>query len=184
MKINNLMKSVGGALATLLIALGISMVTGTAALAQSRQSLPDRNAQFQGDRNRDQNRNQTQGRNEIRKAPVAVYSNNGGDDNRGLNRGYGINNGYRSNNAYQIAQSQGYQAGLSTGASDAQRGQSNSPQRSHYYRDGSSQAFRDGFVQGYEAGFRQYSGYNNGGYGRGSTGVNVGGLLGAILGRP
>lgn len=60
---------------------------------------------------------------------------------------------------------QGYQYGVNTGASDAQRRQSYSPQRSHYYRDASSQAFRDGFVRGYDEGYRQYSGsYGNGGY--------------------
>jgi hypothetical protein len=61
---------------------------------------------------------------------------------------------------------QGYQYGLSTGAADAQRGQSNSPQRSRYYRDASSQAFREGFVRGYAEGYRQYSGNRggNGGY--------------------
>src|SRR3982751_167642 len=59
--------------------------------------------------------------------------NNGYDPYYG-NRGYG-NNGY---NTYQIAQQQGYQAGLNTGASDAQRRQSYNPQRSHYYKDGDS----------------------------------------------
>jgi hypothetical protein len=82
---------------------------------------------------------------------------------------YGRNNGY--NNSYQIARERGFQAGISTGASDAQRGQSYSPQRSHYWRngnDGSSygnqgqyrQVFRDAFVQGYRQGFQQYGGYN------------------------
>jgi hypothetical protein len=64
-------------------------------------------------------------------------------------------------------QQQGYQYGVSTGASDAQNRQSYSPQRSHYYRDASSQVFRDGFVRGYDQGFRQYAGnvgYGNGGY--------------------
>src|SRR5436189_4657797 len=60
---------------------------------------------------------------------------------------------------------QGFQYGVNTGAGDAQRGQSYSPQRSRYYRDASSQAFRDGFVQGYDQGYRQYAGnYGNGGY--------------------
>jgi len=60
---------------------------------------------------------------------------------------------------------QGYQYGVNTGASDAQRRQSYSPQRSHYYRDASSQAFREGFVRGYDEGYRQYSGsYRNDGY--------------------
>ena len=69
---------------------------------------------------------------------------------------------------------------MSTGASDAQRGQNYDPQRSHYYRDASSQAFRQGFVQGYDAGFRQYGGYNDGGYQRSRTGS----ILGQIFGRP
>jgi hypothetical protein len=60
---------------------------------------------------------------------------------------------------------QGYQYGVNTGASDAQRRQGYSPQRSHYYRDAPSQAFREGFVRGYDQGYRQYSGaYGNGGY--------------------
>src|SRR6267143_4678819 len=79
------------------------------------------------------------------------------------NRSYG---GY---NNQQVQQ--GYQQGLNTGASDAQRGQSYSPERSHYYRDTSSQAFRDGFVRGYDEGYRQYSGsYGNGGYQNGNGG--------------
>jgi hypothetical protein len=63
---------------------------------------------------------------------------------------------------------QGYQHGLNIGASDAQRRQSYSPQRSRYYRNASSQAFREGFVRGYDQGYRQYSGssggYRNDGY--------------------
>ena len=65
---------------------------------------------------------------------------------------------------------QGYQYGLNTGASDAQRGQSYSPQRSRYYRNASSQAFRQGFVRGYDQGYRQYAGYDNGRYGNGRYG--------------
>ncbi len=73
------------------------------------------------------------------------------------NRSYG---GY---NNEQIQQ--GYQYGVNTGASDAQRRQSYSPQRSRYYRNASSQAFRDGFVRGYDQGYRQYSdSYGNGRY--------------------
>ena len=69
------------------------------------------------------------------------------------------NGGY---NNQQIQQ--GYQSGVNTGASDAQRGQSYSPERSRYYRNASSQAFRDGFVRGYDQGYRQYSSSTNGGY--------------------
>ena len=84
-----------------------------------------------------------------------------------------------------MALNQGYQAGLNTGASDAQRGQSYSPQRSHYYKDASSQQFRNGFVQGYNAGYRQYGGYNNNGdYRTGNNGSGIGNIIGGILGRP
>jgi hypothetical protein len=73
------------------------------------------------------------------------------------NRSYG---GY---NNQQIQQ--GFQYGVNTGVSDAQRRQNYSPQRSRYYRDAPSQAFREGFVRGYDQGFRQYAGnYGNGGY--------------------
>ena len=82
------------------------------------------------------------------------------------NRNYG---GY---NNQQIQQ--GFQYGVNTGASDAQRRQSYSPQRSRYYRDAPTQAFRDGFVRGYDQGYRQYAynngGYNNGGYNNGGYG--------------
>ena len=59
---------------------------------------------------------------------------------------------------------QGFQYGVNTGASDAQRRQTYSPQRSHYYREAQTQAFRDGFVRGYDQGYRQYAG-NYGNYG-------------------
>ena len=113
--------------------------------------------------------------------------NNGGYNNDGTYNNGGYNNdGYNNGgNANQMALNQGYQAGVQTGASDAQRGQSYSPQRSHYYKDANSQAFRDGFVRGYDAGFRQYAGNNNGGYNRtGNTGGGIGDILGQILGRP
>jgi hypothetical protein len=77
---------------------------------------------------------------------------------------------------------QGYQAGINTGASDAQRGQNFDPQRSHYYRNASSQAFRQGFLRGYDQGYRQYAGYGNGGYGNQRS--RTGSILGNILGRP
>jgi hypothetical protein len=71
---------------------------------------------------------------------------------------------------------------LNTGSSDARRGQSYNPQRSHYYKDARSQQFRNGFVQGYAEGFRQYGGYNNGDYRRNNGGF--GNILGDIFGRP
>ena len=88
------------------------------------------------------------------------------DDRYGRSGGYGYN-------VYQIAQSRGYQDGLSTGASDGQRGQSYNPQRSHYYqnatygynssygnRGGYQQAYRNGFLRGYQQGYQRYGGNN------------------------
>lgn len=61
----------------------------------------------------------------------------------------------------------GYQQGIETGSSDAQRGKSYSPQRSKYYQRAGSVPFREGFVRGYDRGYQQYAGYgNNRGYGR------------------
>ena len=114
------------------------------------------------------------------------------DDGYDRNRGYGNDGTYNNgtyNNQNQNELNQGYQAGINTGASDAQRRQSYSPQRSSHYKNARSQAFRDGFVRGYDAGFRQYAnnngGYDNGGYNRtGQTGIGIGDILGVILGRP
>jgi hypothetical protein len=108
--------------------------------------------------------------------------NNGTYNNGRYNNGGYNNRGY--NNSSQMASNQGYQAGLNTGASDAQRGQNYSPQRSHYYKDASSQQFRNGFVQGYNAGYRQYGGSNNNGdYRRGNNGNGIGNIGGRIPGR-
>lgn len=106
------------------------------------------------------------------------------DDRRDRDRDYGRDDRYRRGgggygNIYQVARSRGYQDGLNTGASDAQRRQSYNPQRSHYYKDATygydrnygnrdayRQAYRDGFVQGYNEGFRRYGGNNRGRNGR------------------
>ena len=89
----------------------------------------------------------------------------------------------RYDNGYQIAREQGYRNGLSTGAADAQRGQSYSPQRSHFWKNGTDgyssrygnrgqykQVFRDAFVQGYRQGYQQYGGYQRGNNGRWGNG--------------
>src|SRR4030095_16259149 len=73
-------------------------------------------------------------------------------------------NGNYSYNQQQLQQ--GYQYGVTTGSSDAQRRQSYRPQRSHYFREARTQAFRDGFVRGYDRGFSQYSASAGYGYGR------------------
>lgn len=93
-------------------------------------------------------------------------------DNRNGRNGYG----------YENARQQGYSYGLNVGAADAQRGQSYSPQRSHYWRNGDDgynssygnrgqyrQIFRNAFEQGYREGYQQYArgrGRNNGRVGR------------------
>jgi len=107
------------------------------------------------------------------------------DDRYRRNRDYDRNDRNRNdrygrgNYGYQIARDQGYRDGLSTGASDAQRGQSYDPQRSHYWKNGTDgynssygnkgqykQAFREAFDQGYREGFQRYGnnrrGNNNG----------------------
>jgi hypothetical protein len=58
----------------------------------------------------------------------------------------------------EAADAQGYQDGLSTGASDARRGQSDDPERSHYFKDAGfgnfAESYREGFLRGYADGFR------------------------------
>ena len=198
----NLRTKIGGAILTLAFIFGISVAAEMTAQAQYRG---DRDAQRQ-DRSRDNddrwNGNQSQNRDWRRDRDRdwrrdqdrdrdrddrwrrndrnnGRYGNNGSYGNYG---GYGNNGGYGNYGGYQAAANQGYQYGLSTGASDAQRGQGFNPQRSHYYRNASSQAFRSGFVQGYQQGYRQYSGYGNGRYG--NTRNRSGSILGGIFGRP
>ena len=116
-------------------------------------------------------RNREWNRDRWRRNNNNVYRNDGYYGNGGYGN-YGYNNQYEVN--------RGYQEGLNTGASDARRGQSFNPQRSHWYKDARMQGFRQGFLQGYNQGFRQYS-YNNGGYRNRNYG---GGILGGIFGRP
>jgi hypothetical protein len=85
-------------------------------------------------------------------------------DDRNRDRNYG----------YQNARQQGYSYGMNVGAADAQRGQSYSPQRSRYWKNGTDgynssygnrgqykQVFRDAFEQGYREGFQRYASNNN-----------------------
>ena len=68
----------------------------------------------------------------------------------------------RNRYGYEQARQQGYSYGLNVGAADAQRGQSYSPQRSHYWRNArgyDGQVFRSAFEQGYREGYQRYS-YN------------------------
>lgn len=151
-------RMIGGAIFALAAVFGVINATSTTAEAQWRN---DRNGDGQYGRNdRDRDRQGRRDRNR-----------NGRDDRYDRNGGYGRNGG----SGNQVELNQGYQYGLNTGASDAQRRQNYSPQRSHYYRNASSQVFRQGFVRGYDQGYRQYArsgngGYGNGGYGNGGYG--------------
>jgi hypothetical protein len=73
---------------------------------------------------------------------------------------YGYPYGYYSQYVFgdsQAADSQGYHDGLKTGSNDARRGQSDDPQRSHYFKDSGfgnfAQDYRGGFMRGYSKGF-------------------------------
>jgi hypothetical protein len=73
---------------------------------------------------------------------------------------YGYPYGYYSQYVFgdsEAADSQGYHDGLKTGASDARRGQSFDPERSHYFKDAGFGNFagdyREGFSRGYSDGF-------------------------------
>ena len=69
---------------------------------------------------------------------------------------YGYYNQYIFGDS-QAANSQGFEDGLKTGSSDARRGQSDDPERSHYFKDAGfgnfAQDYRDGFLRGYSQGF-------------------------------
>lgn len=147
-----------GFILALFVIFGVTAMSAASAQAQWRD---------QGDndwrRDRDWNRNQDYRRDrDYRDRRYDRYDRRNGD------YGYEV---------YRAAISQGYQAGLNTGANDARSGQSYNPERSHYYRNPPSsnsygyrgqyqQAFRDGFLRGYAEGYRQYSYDRRRNYGR------------------
>ena len=165
MKSHYLSNKIGRILLAFSFIAGIGLVSSGAVQAQ-RTWDRDQDRQDQRDRNYRRDRDDDRYRN----------------DQYNRNRGYGNNGGY--GNASQIAINQGYQDGLYTGSSDAQRGQNYNPQRSHFYRNGhgnsggyygngyqNQQAYRNGFLRGYDEGFRRNGGYNrnrrsNGNYSR------------------
>jgi hypothetical protein len=184
----NIGKGIGGALLSLAFVFGIFVAAGSTAQAQYRND--DR--YYRRDRNRDDDRRdrnrdwRRDGRHDNGRH-LGWYKNgkyrNDGYRNDGYKGGY--NNGRYRNGGYgnygydQQEVNRGYQQGLNTGSSDARRGQSYSPERSHFYRDsGYSQAFREGFVRGYDQGYRQYAGYNNRRYGNSG---GLGNILGGIF---
>ncbi len=69
---------------------------------------------------------------------------------------YGYYNQYVFSNS-QAAENKGYKDGLNTGSSDARRGQSNDPERSHYFQNAGfgnfGETYREGFSRGYGQGF-------------------------------
>ena len=198
----NLNTRIGGAILTVAFIFAISAAAGMTVQAQYRDR-DYRRSEAQRDRNDETSNTQTQNRDwrqerraRAERARLARarresqnngnygntgnygnYGNNGTYGNYGNNGSYGNYGGY--GNGSQVEANQGYQNGLSTGASDAQRNQSYSPQRSHFWKN-ASPAFRSGFEQGYAQGYRQYAGNGNGGYG--NTGNRS--ILGTIFNRP
>src|SRR5258705_7668193 len=151
MRLNYLSKKLGGYLMAFFLLFGIASIASTAVQAQypwgygndQRRDRDDRYRRDRDDRDRDDRYRR--------------------DDRYG--RG-----GY---NPYQAARQQGYSYGMNVGAADAQRGQSYSPQRSHYWKNGTDgynssygnrgqyrQVFRDAFSQGYREGYQRYAGYD------------------------
>lgn len=162
---------IGGGLLTFAFVFGIAVASSTTAEAQYRNYGQYRREQVQN-RNRERKRDRNWDRN--RDGRVDRYQRNRGYGNYDRNRGYGNNGNYGGYGGYSQADlNRGYQNGINTGSSDARRGQSYSPQRSHFYREASTQAFREGFVRGYDQGYRQYAGYGNGRYQRGNTGGSI-----------
>ena len=85
---------------------------------------------------------------------------------------------YERRYGLQVARERGYSYGMTVGAADAQRGQSYSPQRSRYWRNGLEgynrdfenrgqyrQVFRNSFEQGYREGYQRYAYNRRGRYG-------------------
>jgi hypothetical protein len=146
-------RKAGKIFAALFFLVSITLVSTTAAQAQWWPNTTGRDRVYRRDRDDDYSRR----------------NRNRNDDWRNRRNGqYG--------NISQVAINQGYQDGIYTGARDAERRQSYSPQRSHFYRNGHgdnggygsygnsyqyAQAYREGFLRGYDEGFRRYGGYNN-----------------------
>ncbi len=184
-----MIKRFGGAILGLVLVLG---ATGVGVL--TAQAQYQRNGKWERDRNwrRDDNdrrwRNRRNDRLHGRGYNNGRYGYPGNNNGRYGNGRYGngrydngrYDNGRYGNygNSYEL--NRGYQQGISTGSSDARRGQSYNPQRSRYYRNPSSYEFRQGFVRGYDQGYRQYGGYNNGYY----RSNNGGSVWSQILGLP
>jgi hypothetical protein len=139
MNIRHLRGKITGSLLVFSILFGVALASSTTAQAQypngrdRYERRRDRDIRDRDDREREWRRNRNWDRNRDRRNDR--YSRNDGYNNGR----YGTYGGYDNNGRYggynnQAEINQGYQAGLNTGASDAQRGQSFNPQRSHLCR--------------------------------------------------
>jgi len=187
---NKLSNKIGGFILAMAVMPGIAIVGSATVQAQDQRAQEqdqrdgrwnrdgrgdrnrsDRNNQNRrddrGERNRAQNRDDRYRDRDDRyrqsQRSRRVYGNNGGYGSYGTygNGGYGNRRG----SGYET---RGFQDGLYTGASDANRGQNYNPQRSHFYRNTNDWSYREGFVRGYQQGYQR-----NGG-GRGNRGRNNG----------
>jgi hypothetical protein len=141
--------------------LGVLLLFGITTIASSEAQ-----AQW-GDRNRQDRRDDRNRRN-------GDWNDRNRRDDRDGRYGY---------EGLQVARQQGYSYGMNVGAADAQRGQSYSPQRSRYWKNGDAdyrssygnkgqykQVFRDAFAQGYREGYQRYGNNRRGNNGRWGNG--------------
>ena len=170
MNIKHLTTKISGFVLPAFFLLGLVAVAGTSAQAQDRGNRGrDRQERRDSNRNWDRNRDGNRDRRDWNRDRSA-RNRDRGDWNRdrrvyttprnygyyGNGSGYGYGNGYGYGAA---AQSQGYQEGFYTGQSDASRGQSYDPQRSHYFRNQRGNgAYENGFLRGYAEGWRSVGG--------------------------
>ena len=188
MKSNNLRNKIGRISLALAFLVSVGLASSPVVQAQwprdrdqDRRDRDRRDRDYRRDRGRDEDRDGDRDEDRDYRRNDQYRRN----DRYGRDGGYGGYGGY--GNVYQVALNQGFQDGLYTGSSDAQRGQNYDPQRSHFYRNGHGdnrryggygnnnyqyqQAYRNGFLRGYDQGFQRYGGYNNnrrrnGNYGR------------------
>ena len=129
MKGNRLLRRIGGFALAALFLFSVAIVSGTTTQAQGRGR-----GGFRGG------------------VGVRIY--------RPIRPFYGYPYGYYNQYVFsstQTATNQGFKDGLNTGSSDARRGQSNDPERSHYFQNAGfgnfGEAYREGFLRGYAQGF-------------------------------
>ena len=139
-----LKRTIGGAILSFSVLLGVALASSATAQAQYPYGYPYPYPQHDRDRDRDRD----------------------WDRDRDYRRG----RGYDYGSFYRVAEQRGQSDGFYTGENDAQRGQSYDPQRSHFYRNATSgyngygdksayrRAYRDGFLRGYNEGYQRYGG--------------------------